>query len=185
MGYDNDDELNTREMYQQHAQDRMERRKPIGHVLYWRSSGGPIDGDSPIVVLSLINKDDLDDYLLTLSPFLRRLTKRPKIRWPPNDSNGRFIIVTESVMRDLEKEIIDQRWYAGKRRKENTKAVMVALFDFGEDRSNLVIILGLVPFRQSHELMQRLEEKGPRVAYQADWLSQDFVRSFEDWALGG
>jgi len=178
---DNDDERNAQEQYQDQA---AEFAKPIGHVLYWQSKGRAIDGKSPIVVLALLNKNDLDDYFLEISHYLKHFTKRPKVRWPPNDRNGCFIVVTELMMRELEAEMIKRFHHPGERARGNRKAVVLALFDFGNDPDNLIIVMGMVPLRQSPELIMRLREWKPRLVYKAEWMNEGFIESFEDWALG-
>jgi hypothetical protein len=178
---DNDDEQNTQELRQEQA---VQFAKPIGHVLYWQSKGRAIDGKSPIVILALLNKNDLDEYFLSISHYLKQFTKRPKLKWPPNDHNGRFIIVTGLVMRELEAEIIARFHHPGERARGNRKAVVLALFDFGKDPDNLIIVMGMVPQGQSPELIMRLREWKPRLVYKAEWMNEDFIESFEDWALG-
>lgn len=181
MGYDNDDELHVREQYQNQA---IEYAKPIGHVLYWKGKGRAMDAKSPIVILALLNKDDLDDYFLDISHYLKMFTKRPKVRWPPNDRKGLFIQVTESIMRDLEAEIIYRFHHPGERARGNKKAVVLALFAYGKDPDNLIIVMGTVPYGQSSDMIGLIMNKEPRLVYQADWMSEDFITSFEDWALG-
>ncbi len=184
MSYDNDDERNAREQYQERAEEKR-YAKPIGHVLYWQGKGRPIDGKSPIIILALLNKDDLDDYFLEMSHYLKLFTKRPKVRWPPNDRNGRFILVSDSNLRELEGEIIERYRHPREKIRRNTKAVVLALFNFKEDPGNLIIVMGMLPFSQSSELIMRINGRKPRLVYQAEWLSQDFIESFENWALGG